>query len=121
MGSFPLTLRFARLRTARPHWDLLRNIITYAIDNFLVRIQYDLSRIIVACGDDGETVGTVLIRGEGMDLLQANEALLAKLVRDSSIAVVVSTQADDQLLDVNDSFLRPLRLYPRRDHWADVQ
>jgi hypothetical protein len=31
------------------------NIIAYAIDNSLVRIQYDLSRLIVACGDDGET------------------------------------------------------------------
>jgi PAS domain S-box-containing protein len=41
-----------------------------------------------------------------MGLLQTNEALLAKLVRDSPIAVVVSTQPDDRLLDVNDSFLR---------------
>jgi PAS domain S-box-containing protein len=41
-----------------------------------------------------------------MGPLQANDAVLAKLVRDSPIAIVVSALPDGQILDVNDSFLQ---------------
>jgi PAS domain S-box-containing protein len=37
---------------------------------------------------------------------QANDAVLAKLVRDSPVAIVASALPDGQILDVNDSFLR---------------
>ena len=40
-----------------------------------------------------------------MDLLQTNDAVLAKLVCESPIAIAVSTLADGRILDVNDSFL----------------
>ena len=41
-----------------------------------------------------------------MDPLQADDVVLAKLFRDSPIAIVASTLPDGQILDVNDSFLR---------------
>jgi PAS domain S-box-containing protein len=41
-----------------------------------------------------------------MSPLQSNEAVLAALVRDSPMAIVVSTRGDGQILDVNDTFLR---------------
>ncbi|MBW3632176.1 MAG: PAS domain S-box protein [Chloroflexi bacterium] len=41
-----------------------------------------------------------------MSLLEANDAVLAKLGWDSPIAIVVSTRVDGRMLDVNDSFLR---------------
>jgi PAS domain S-box-containing protein len=40
-----------------------------------------------------------------MGQLQTNEAVLAKLVRDSPLAIVLSTLADGEILEVNDSFL----------------
>jgi PAS domain S-box-containing protein len=43
---------------------------------------------------------------------QTNEAVLAKLVQDSPIAMVVSTLGDGRMLAVNDSFVR-LVGYPR--------
>ena len=46
---------------------------------------------------------TDLLVGGAMGLLQTNEAVLAKLVRDSPVAIVVSTLADGRILDVNDS------------------
>jgi PAS domain S-box-containing protein len=41
-----------------------------------------------------------------MGPLHANDAVLAKLVGDSPIAIVASALPDGQILDVNDSFLR---------------
>src|SRR5215208_4437381 len=44
--------------------------------------------------------------GDSMGPLQANDAVLTMLVRDSPIAIVASALPDGQILDVNDSFLR---------------
>jgi PAS domain S-box-containing protein len=41
-----------------------------------------------------------------MGLLQTNEAVLASVVRDSPVAIVLSTFAEGEILDVNDCFLQ---------------
>ena len=43
--------------------------------------------------------------GSAISLLQTNEAVLAKLVRESPIAIIVSALVDGHILDVNDRFL----------------
>src|SRR4051794_31614579 len=43
--------------------------------------------------------------GRAISPLQTNDAVLAKLVRESPIAIAVSTVADGLFLDVNESFL----------------